>query len=295
MTMDLETSALDILDETYNPTGPWDRKFLRLFKAIPLDKIFSAHNKATNYYNPNDVLDAYDNHISIISEIYIRQEFEKNKNNKGILQNSTEDRKKIIERAKQRTKILFYKIWEFLWKEKWWEFDNLEDNKKRYKKIWDLFENKKFDKFIKSEKSFLQADVNFNEFKNKQIKWLRKKLIDTQKVNILYPWLSYDVDYWDSVVTKNISYKWEKFPENKRWFYIAWYKYKLDWIKDITSIWIDWDKFIIKWNIYWIPNTEIALSKAWFIDWLSDLTFKWYHNVSSLDWKQKITIQRDIV
>jgi hypothetical protein len=115
------------------------------------------------------------------------------------------------------------------------------------------------------------------------------------KIDLNHPWLSYDVNFWNTVTQNTIVFKWNNFPEDKRWFYIGWYKYKLDWVKDITSIWIEWDNFVIKWNIYWKPNSEIKLSKSNFVDWISDLVLEWYRKVQSHDFKKEITIQRDIV
>ncbi len=295
---DIEESALDILDETYNPTSPWDRKFLRLFKKIPLDKIYEAHDKSDWLENIDDVIKKYDSYIDIIMQEYIGDKFKKYRWVRQQSQLSQELRNKIIKLAKARTQVLFYNIGEFLRKEKWSESEKLVSNKKRYKYIWDLINNNtKFNEFIKGKKSIITDDVWYNEFKSNQINWLYNKLNSVEKdIDLMYPkWLYYDVDYGSGIVTKSIGYKWNNFPEDKRWFYIWWYKYKLDWVNDITSIWIDWDDLVIKWNIYWKPNSEIKLSKTSFAEWISDLLFKWYQKVPSTDLKKEITIQRDIV
>ncbi len=327
--MDVEESALDILDWSYTPTTPEDGEVIKLFKNIPLDKIFEAHNKATSYNDFQDVSETYWDITQDITKQYIWMEIkrimqQKYKNQKWwnnklpiwildpkkpfsdkevnkLLESSEqklispEFKRKLIEKSKARSKELINKIWYFLRKEKWWEFENIANNKKKYPNIWALLTNRKFEEFINEEQKLFKKDVSFNDFKNEQIKWLRDKLTDTQKVDLLSPfWLSYDVMFWDNVVKNTIVFKWENFPEDKRWFYIGWYKYKFDWIKNITGMLIDWEDLVIKRKIWWIENTDIKLSKTKLVEWLKDLIFEWKLTVPTSDLKKDIFIQRDI-
>ena len=286
--LDIEKASLNFL--TWKETWPKAKQIaLRLFKDIPLKDILEVHEKASGYNNIADIKESFTDDASNIIKEDVSDKFRWK-----ILGTGRKPSKELIALKKIIwQKITMRSMWfigEFLWINKWIGF-----NEKYDKTVWDLLDKKEFKKFIEFKQSFLKENVSFYEFKNNQIKWLREKLSEPNlKADLFTPWLSYDVDYWNGVVEKSIVFKWDNFPEDKRWFYIGWYKYKIDWIKNITNIWIDWDNIIIKWKIHWQPNSEIKLSKTSFAEWLSDLVFKWYRNVSTTDLKKEVTIQRDL-
>jgi len=250
--MDVKDSALDILDGTYRPIWYKDKKVIEFFDKIPLEKVFEAHNKATSYNDFQDTFETYWEITKAISKQYIGSEME-NLRWIGIKKISLEMKEKLIEKSKLRTRELMKIIGYFLRKEKWWEFENIANNKKKYPNIWALLENKEFKKFIESEKSLFNKDVWFTEFKTKQVEWLIGKLATTQNQDLASPWLTFDVPFGDTITQKNISLRWENTvdgvenKDSKKSLYIMWYKYKFDWIRDIESIKIDWYNFVIKW------------------------------------------------
>ncbi|MFA5916831.1 MAG: hypothetical protein WC850_01190 [Candidatus Gracilibacteria bacterium] len=282
---DVEEESLDLLDgKKAGIEGK--EKFYTTFKKVSLEKIMEAHNKATSYDDFISSTDSFNLDIKEVLKDDIGSKL------KGSLDDLPPEKKKnIIEKRKSIAMHSMWIIGKFLRKEKGIEFD-----KNKYKTIGDLLDTPKFKKFMEEEKSFLKENVTFYEFKNNQIKGLIEKLSEPNlKIDLNHPGLSYDVNFGNTVTQNTIVFKGNNFPEDKRGFYIGGYKYKLDGVKDITSIGIEGDNFVIKGNIYGKPNSEIKLSKSNFVDGISDLVLEGYRKVQSHDFKKEITIQRDIV
>ncbi len=300
-TVEQDDSTLDILDWKYDTR--WNPKLdilVNSFKEIPLDKMFEAYDKATIYDNPEDVFETYWEITDKIAEEYIRNNIKKTKwiwkwwNNEP--KYLKEDIMKLRQYRKWVIKNLMFTTGYFLRKEKWVWTNDIEKKINDWNriKIWDLLKNERFKEFIKKEKSFLKKDVWFYEFKSKQLIWLQKKLWETSDASFMSPGLQYESDFWDEKVKKSIEFKtWNQVIENKRWLYIGWQRFLIEWITEVTKVWIFEDKFVINWKMYG-ETKEIKLDKNIFRNGLNDLIFSSYHRFQSIDWKTNFAIKRAV-